>query len=370
VKITTSRDTLFSQLQIAARVASSHSAVQALSGTQIAASADGVEIRATDLEVGLRIPLQASIEHPGTTVLPARLLLDVVRALPAGSVTIEVRAAEQDVEIVSGSATFDMRTLRGEDFPELPDAEAGAVVTVPAGAFVETADVVGRSASRDETRPILTGVLVSAADTTLRMVATDSYRLGVKETTLEAPLDGSFEANVPARALQELSRLVAHGGDESVAVCVRDNQVVFRSGGATLSSRLIDGQFPNYRQLLPDAFEHELRLPVPDLLDVVRRISLMAQKNAPVRLGFTDGELTVSAKTPDVGEAREMLPAPFQGEPLEIGFNAEFLRDGLESVASEGDVILKLISPLRPGLIETAEGTGFLYLIMPIRLNA
>ena len=159
------------------------------------------------------------------------------------------------------------------------------------------------------------------------------------------------------------------GGDDGLDVCVRENQVVFRSGGATLSSRLIDGQFPNYRQLLPDAFEHELRLPVPDLLDVVRRISLMAQKNAPVRLGFTDGELTVSAKTPDIGEAREMLPAPFQGEPLEIGFNAEFLRDGLDSVGADGDVILKLISPLRPGLIETAEGTGFLYLIMPIRLN-
>ena len=131
------------------------------------------------------------------------------------------------------------------------------------------------------------------------------------------------------------------------------NQVVFEVGGAVLSSRLIDGQFPNHQQLLPEAFEHELRLAGDELTDVVRRISLLAQKNAPLRLAFAEGELTVSAQTPDVGEARETIPVPFTGEPLEIGFNPDFLRDGLESVGP-GGVVLKLISPLRPGLIEAA----------------
>jgi DNA polymerase-3 subunit beta len=135
-----------------------------------------------------------------------------------------------------------------------------------------------------------------------------------------------------------------------------------------LSSRLIDGQFPNYNQLLPDAFEHELRISTEELRSVVGRISLMAQKNAPLRLRFAEGELTVSAQTPDVGEASQTIPVPFAGEPFEIGFNPEFLKDGLESVASD-DVILKLISPLRPGLLEAGDGSGFLYLIMPIRLN-
>ncbi len=135
-----------------------------------------------------------------------------------------------------------------------------------------------------------------------------------------------------------------------------------------LSSRLIDGQFPNYRQLLPESFEHELRLAAGELTEVVRRISLLAQKNAPLRLAFNPGELTVSAQTPDVGEASESLSVAFQGEALEIGFNPEFLRDGLEAV-EENDLVLKLISPLRPGLIESAEGEGFRYLIMPIRLN-
>ena len=199
------------------------------------------------------------------------------------------------------------------------------------------------------------------------MVATDSYRLAVKETRLESPLDGEFEANVPARALQELTRIVQHSDAEQLAVSVRANQVVFEAAGVVLSSRLIDGQFPNYRQLLPDAYEHELQLAGGEITDVVRRISLLAQKNAPLRLAFSDGEVTVSARTPDVGEARETVPVPFQGEPLEIGFNPEFLRDGLETV--EGDVLLKLISPLRPGLLQAADGSGFQYLLMPIRLN-
>jgi DNA polymerase-3 subunit beta len=135
-----------------------------------------------------------------------------------------------------------------------------------------------------------------------------------------------------------------------------------------LSSRLIDGQFPNYRQLLPESFEHELRIAGRELTDVVRRVSLLAQKNAPLRLAFTPGELTISAQTPDVGEARESLPVAFQGDPLEIGFNPEFLRAGFEAI-EDGDVLLKLISPLRPGLIEAADDSRFQYLIMPIRLN-
>jgi len=200
------------------------------------------------------------------------------------------------------------------------------------------------------------------------MVATDSYRLSVKETTLEDDLTGPFEANVPARALQELARLAQVDETEVLSVGVRANQVVFQLGGAVLSSRLIDGQFPNYRQLLPDAYEHELHLSGGEFTEVVRRISLLAQKNAPLRLSFREGEVTVSAQTPDVGEASETVPLAFAGEPFEIGFNPEFLRDGLESVES-GDLVLKLISPLRPGLIQAADGSGFLYLIMPIRLN-
>jgi DNA polymerase-3 subunit beta len=368
VKISLERDVLLTQLQTVSRVASTRSAIQALSGVQLSAQQGGSELRATDMDVGLRVPLEGEVMRDGTVVLPARLMLDVVRSLPASTVTLELRSAEQDVEVVSGNARFHIRTLRGDDFPPFPEPEPESSVALPADAFVATAQKVAGSASRDETRPVLTGILVSASERELLMVATDSYRLSVKETTLEAPLSSGFEVNVPARALQELGRLVTHAADESLSISVRQNQVLFTLGRVILSSRLIDGQFPNYRQLLPDTFEHELRLSGPEFTDVVRRVSLLAQKNAPLRLAFTPGELTVSAQTPDVGEALESLPVSFQGEPLEIGFNAEFLRAGLEAVA-EGDVLLKLISPLRPGLIEAADESRFRYLIMPIRLN-
>jgi len=370
VKLSTSTSELLSQLQTVSRVASTRSAVQALSGVQIAAGGDGngsVELRATDMEVGLRVPLVAQVERAGTVVLPARLLLDIVRTLRSGDVSLELRPAEQDVEIVGGTARFHIRTLRTEDFPPLPEPGGDQVVSMPAPAFVDTIARVSRSASRDETRPILTGILVSASADELRMVATDSYRLSVKETRLEAPLEGGFEANVPARALEELGRLVRDDVEE-IRIGVRANQVVFEVGGITLSSRLIDGQFPNYRQLLPEAYEHELTVSREELLEVVRRISLMAQKNAPLRLSFSEGEVKVSAQTPDVGEASEPLPIPFAGEPFEIGFNPDFLTVGLESAGAD-EVVLKLISPLRPGLVESADASGFLYLILPIRLN-
>ena len=369
MKISLSSAEFLSQLQTASRVASTRSAVQALSGVMIAAGEGGrCELLATDMEMGLRVPLVAEVSRPGSVVLPARLLLDVARSLSAEQLTIELRSAEQDVELICGATTFHLRTLRAEDFPSLPKPSADSRVELPAPAFVETIARVARSASRDETRPVLTGILISASGSELRMVATDSYRLSVKQTTLDAPLAGSLEANVPARALQELARIEQQAGEETVAVSVGQNQAVFELGDIVLSSRLIDGQFPNYRQLLPESVEHELRLASAELTDVVRRISLLAQKNAPLRLSFSEGELAVSAQTPDVGEATETIPVPFHGEPFEIGFNPEFLRDGLESLDTD-ELVLKLISPLRPGLIESPEAGDFVYLIMPIRLN-
>jgi DNA polymerase-3 subunit beta len=301
-------------------------------------------------------------------VLPARLFLDVVRTLPTDRLTLELRTAEQDVELICGSATFHLRTLRSEDFPALPAPSPETRITLPTAAFVQTVSQVARSASRDETRPVLTGILMSASGQQLRMVATDSYRLSVKESALLTPLEGALEANIPARALQELARIAQQDTAESLSVSVSQNQVIFELGDVVLSSRLIDGQFPNYRQLLPESVEHELRIASAELGEVVRRISLLAQKNTPLRLGFSEGELTISAQTPDVGEASETIPVPFNGEPFEIGFNPEFLRDGLESVESD-ELVLKLISPLRPGLIESPDSGDFVYLIMPIRLN-
>src|ERR1700726_3050299 len=249
MKLSLSTGDLLAQLQTVTRVASTRSAVQALSGVKVDASSEGVRLLATDMDVGVSVPLDAKVAQPGSVVLPARLLLDVVRALPAPELTLELRAANSDVELVCGSATFHQRLLRAEDFPTLPSPSKDSRVTLPADAFVQTVTRVARSASHDETRPVLTGILMSASGQSLLMVATDSYRLSVKETALDEELDGSIEANVPARALSELVRIAQQAGSETVAASIGQNQAVFEIGEVLLSTRLIDGQFPNYRQL-------------------------------------------------------------------------------------------------------------------------
>lgn len=367
LKLTIKRTELVAKLSIVSRAVSTRAATQALSGILLSATESGVALTATDGELGLRTEMEAEVAAAGTTLLPGRLLAELARSLGDESVEIALREAERDVEIRSGGSSFHLRTLPAEDFPNLP-AEGPEPLKIPAAALAETVELVARAASRDDMRPVLTGVLVSATGNEMTMVATDSYRLAVKRTELESAIGGELEANIPAKALRELGRLVGGGEVEEVAVSLLPNQAVFKAGAILLNTRLIDGQFPNFRQLLPESYEHDVRLPRPEFLEVARRVSQLAQRNAPLRLSFSQGELKISASTPDVGDAEETMPAAFDGEPLEIGFNPEFLRDGIESV--EGDeVLLRLISPLRPGLLQPVDNEDFRYLVMPIRLN-
>jgi DNA polymerase-3 subunit beta len=361
--MTVSRDELAAKLGIVSRGVSTRTAVLVLGGIQLRAEAGKLHLAATDMEVSLRAVADASVTDEGTAVVPGRLLLDISRSLPEGEVTIEHKPEEAVVVVSAGSALYRLHTYSTEDFPRLPDVDEGSLHTIERDALVETIGRVSRSASRDESRPVLTGILVRFEPGKLVMAATDSYRLAVKETPVSGTLP-DLEAIIPARALQELAR-IASGSDE-IQLGVQDNHVVFGVDGTWLTTRRIDGQFPNYRQLLPEQFEHEVPLPREEALEVVRRVSLMAQRNSPIRLRFADGELTVRAITQDVGEAAESLPVPYNADPLEIGFNAEFLRDGLDSVEAD-TVTFKLISPLRPAVLE-GEGDDYVYLIMPIRL--
>ena len=363
LRVTCPRDELARALGVVSRGVSTRTTVQILAGILLHASGGRLELAATDMELSLRTSLDASIESDGSVVVPGRLLLELARLLPDAEVTIEHKLEEAAVEIRSGAATYRLHTYNAEDFPRLPDAEAAERHEVDRETLLETVSRVSRSASRDESRPVLTGVLMRFEPGKLVMAATDSYRLSVKETAIEGTVP-ELEAIVPARALQELARVAQAG--ERIELGVHENQVIFSTGDALLTTRRIDGQFPNYKQLVPEAFDHELALPREELLDVVRRVAVMAQRNSPLRLRFGDGELTVSAQTQDVGEARESLPVSFNGEPLEIGFNAEFLRDGIESVGGE-QLRLKLISPLRPAVLQ-GESDDFTYLVMPIRL--
>jgi DNA polymerase-3 subunit beta len=366
LKISCTRDELVAKLGVVSRAVSTRGAVQVLSGILLTVDEGELTLAATDMELSLRTTLEAEVEGDGAVVIPGKLLVDLARLLPANDVTIEYRPQEGIAQIASGSASYRLNIYGAEDFPRLPALDA-QLHSVDREALLETVDRVARSASRDESRPVLTGILVRFEGGKLVMVATDSYRLSVKETPLSEAAP-ELEAIIPARALQELTRIAA--GD-TVQLGVHENYVVFGTtlpggGEAWLTTRRIDGQFPNYRQLLPESFEIELTVARAELFDVVRRVSVLAQRNSPLRLRFAEGELTVSAQTQDVGEARESLPVPYTGEEFTIGFNAEFLRDGVDSISGD-DVRVKLINPLRPAILEDLAG-DFTYLIMPIRL--
>jgi DNA polymerase III subunit beta len=363
MKVVCSREELAQKLGVVARAVSTRVSVQILSGVLLRADSGRLHLAATDMELSLRSSLEAQVEGEGAVVVPGRLLVDLVRLLPADEVTIEHRAEEGVVHLTCGASSSTLHTYSAEDFPRLPDLDAVGTFTVDRETLLDTISRVARSASRDESRPVLTGILVRFEGGKLVMVATDSYRMSVKETTLEGE-SPELEAIIPARALSELAR-IAQSGD-TLELGVHENQVVFAADDVWLTTRRIDGQFPNYRQLLPESFEHEVTLPRAELLDAVRRVAVMAQRNSPLRMRFAEGELTLLAQTQDVGEAQESLPVGFTGEAMEIGFNADFLREGIESVTAD-EIHLRLISPLRPGLIR-ADGDDFWYLIMPIRI--
>jgi len=360
--ITCERAAFVEALASVGRAVSTRTNVHVLGGVLVQPSGDGLELAATDMELSLRTRVEATVEGDGAVVVPARLLTDVARLLPDATVSLAYRPEEGVAELTCGPYSSRLNVYDPADFPRLPAVDV-ALQTVETAGLLAAIQDVSRAASRDESRPVLTGILVRFDGPALVMAATDSYRLAVRETTLSAP-GPELEAIIPARALAELARLAA--GHETISIGVNENHVVFGAGDVWLTTRRIDGQFPNYKQLLPEAFEAELQLPREELRGIVKRAAVMAQRNTPLRLRFAEGELTVSARSQDVGETTESMPAPYTGEPLEIGFNAEFLADGLDSVA--GDTVeLKLINPLRPGLI-SAPGETFWYLIMPIRL--
>jgi len=365
MRLTCAKEDLAGVLSAVGRAASTKSTVPVLGNVLIDATDGKVIVAATDMELSLRAPLIATIEEPGSVVLP-RLASDIVRSMSSGPVLIEHRPGEGIVLLSSGGSSFTLNCHQASEFPELPP-DVGDGMKLPAAAILAASERVTKAASRDDTRPVLTGVLVRLESDSLTMVATDSYRLAVRRGPIENGPAEPVEALIPARALTEAQRVLAVAGVDEVELVLTETQCTLRAGDMRLTTRLIDGQFPDYRQLIPERFEHELLLNRAELLGVLTRIGVLAQRNTPVRMSFNEGELTVSAISDQLGEGRESLPVAFSGEPLEIGFNVEFLRAGVDSIEGE-TVHLGIISPLRPGLLR-GDGDDYRYLLMPIRLS-
>ena len=363
---------LFSRkLALVSRGVSARSTIQILGGILLEAEEEKVRLSATDMELSIQTSSPARVEEGGRVVIPARIFNDVVRSLREGDLVLAHDRSEGMVRLSARENEYRIRAYAAEDFPQLPKFDEAGAFKMSGEALVETVEKVSRSYSRDETRPVLTGILISFEDSRVRMVTTDSYRLSIKETELATTFEGSREAIIPARAMQEVSRIFSGSDEEQIEVVLSENQALFRIGDVLFGTRLIEGNFPEYKRLLPNAFEREISIRREDLIDSLRRVNLFAQRQTPpvpVSLAFSEGAVEVTVRNGEVGEARERLSATSEDD-FHISFNPSYLLDGVSAVDSE-NVVFKLNESLKPGLIvpETDGGEpDFLYLIMPMR---
>ena len=363
---------LFSgKLAMVSRGVSARSTIQLLGGILLEGEDEKVRLSATDMEISIQTSSPARIEEGGRVVIPARIFNDVVRSLRGGEIMLEHDFSEGVVRLSAQENEYRIRTYAAEDFPRLPQFDEAVAFKMSGEALVETVEKVSRSYSRDETRPVLTGILISFEDSRVRMVTTDSYRLSIKETELATTFEGSREAIIPARAMQEVSRIFSGSDEEQVEVALSENQALFRIGDVLFGTRLIEGNFPEYRRLLPDAYEREISIRREDLIDSLRRVSLFAQRQTPpipVSLTFSKDTVEMMVRSGEVGEARERLAATSEDD-FHISFNPSYLLDGVSAVDTE-NVLFRLNESLKPGLVlpETErEEPDFLYLIMPMR---
>ena len=365
------------KLALVSRGVSARSTIQLLGGILLEASSEAGELRlsATDMEISIQTTSPAEVEEEGRVVVPARIFNDVVRSLPGGEISLVHDRSEGVVRLSSRENEYGIRAYAAEDFPNLPSFDEDAAFKMSADVIVETVEKVSKSYSRDETRPVLTGILVSFEESRVKMVTTDSYRLSIKETELATNgFDGERQAIIPARAMQEVSRISSASDEDSVEVVLSENQALFRIGDVLFGTRLIEGNFPEYRRLLPSVFEREISVNREELMGTLRRVNLFAQRQTPpvpVSLAFTEGSVEVSVRNGEVGEAREKLASNAEGEEeFRISFNPTYLIDGVTAVDSDR-VRFKLNESLKPGLIvpdtEDEGEPDFLYLIMPMR---
>jgi DNA polymerase III subunit beta len=363
------------KLSLVTRGVSARSTIHLLGGILLEAGREAVRLSATDMEISVQTSSPAEVEEEGRVVIPARIFNDIVRSLPEGQFSLEHEGSEGTVRLVAGENEYRIRAYAADDFPQLPGFEAQEAFKMSGELLVETVEKVARSYSRDETRPVLTGILISFEDSRVRMVTTDSYRLSIKETELATTaFEGSREAIIPARAMQEVARIFGSEGEEEVEVALSENQALFRIGDVLFGTRLIDGNFPEYKRLLPTTFEREISVNREDLIGTLRRVNLFAQRQTPpvpVSLSFSEGSVEVIVRNGEIGEAHERLPATSEDEFL-ISFNPNYLLDGVSAIDTE-KVVFKLNEPLKPGLIvpgaegDSKEEPDFLYLIMPMR---
>jgi len=363
VKFRCERDVLVEALSAAGRASSPKAQLRVLSGLRFELRGDRLRVTGSDLELTVTIDLDVAGSDDGVAVLPAKLVTDIVRNLEPGAV--EVDTTPDRSRISGGRSEFTLNSIPHDEFPAPPELE-GERVTVSGAQFADGLRQVVGAASTDESRRVLTGVLLAAEAGGLRMVSTDSYRLAFREFPGTTVLAEGQRVNVPSRALQELARSLE--SDDEVEVVLADNQVSFRVGGFHLASWLIKEEFPDYDKLIPGEMPNELLIDRQVLQDAIRRVRLMARNNSPIHLSMTENGLSLTAKNAEDGEANEEVDATYNGESLVVAFNPEYLMDGLE-VAGSDEVVLQTRDPQKPAVLRPVGSDDFLYLLMPVRVS-
>lgn len=365
MKFRCERDSFGDAISTAQRaVASRTGALPVLSGLRLTAAKGQVELVGSDLELTIRVAVAADVEEDGQAVLPAKLFNDIVSKLEAGSVTVSTEGDNAMIE--GGRANYKLRLLPLDDFPRLPDPQ-GSAITVEAAPLAEALRGVTPAASRDDARPILTGVLLTARNDGLRLVATDSYRLAVRDLKGVSLLSEGQHVLVGAKALGEVHRLLTGGQME---VLLSEQEVRFSGAKGEITARLIDGEFPNYEQLIPSDYPNRLTISRDALSDAVRRMQLVGQgrDSSPVKLSMSTDEVRLSSTAQEVGEAEESVDAKYEGTELTVAFNAQFLLDGAQAL-SGSELVLEALDPLKPATLRSVDQDDFLYLLMPVRIS-
>lgn len=363
MKFRCERDTLVEALTTAGRAVSSRGGQRpVLSGLHLLLDGDQLQITGSDLDLTITRSVTVGGDVNGVAVIPSKLFIDVVRSLEGGAVEVECK--DQSASIRGGRSEFSIRTMAADEFPDLARSD-GPEVTLESNSFVAALKQVVPAASGDDSRPILTGVLLTAEADGLRLVATDSYRLAVRDLPGTSVLESGQAVLVPSRALNEVARLV--GDAESLSLRLGERDATFAVDGLTVTTTLIDGDFPNYQGLIPERNPNTLTVNRDALFDAVKRVRLMAQESTPVRLHMSGDGLELVAVTQDVGDAHETLDASYDGEELTVAFNAAFLLDGIDVATSE-EVRLETIDPLKPAVLRAGDDQDFLYLLMPVRV--
>jgi DNA polymerase-3 subunit beta len=365
VKFRCERDTLAEAISTAQRaVAVRSGALPVLSGVQVSASGDHIELVGSDLDLTIRVQVPAQVDEEGQAVVPAKLFDGLTTRLKAGAVTFEVEG--DDARISAGPARAGVRLLPADEFPRVSDPE-GTTVTVDAGPLSEALRQVIPAASRDDARPILTGVLLTATPDGVRLVATDSYRLAVRDLAGVGMLGEGQKVLVGARGLNEVQRVFPSG---DVTVTLGEREVRFSSETRSVTTRLIEGDFPNYEQLIPSGYPNRLTVSRDTLEEAARLMQIVGEgrEGTPVRLAMSSDGLELSANAQERADAIEAIDAKFEGSDVTVAFNPQFLLDGLQAI--EGDeAVLETLDPLKPATLRGADHPEFLYLLMPVRIS-